>query len=269
MFAWVNRTRLRSRVLILFDIDATLVLTSRSGLWAMELAGQELFGDNFLIRDVEFAGRLDTLIIPEIFERSAVPVTPENLARYKARYAELLEQRLADPGVVKTVLPGVRELLAEIGSRRAAGVDVTVGLLTGNYEHTGRMKLRHCGLDLSPFVVNAFADDAFHPHGSRDDLPPVALRRYRERHGREADPSRTVIIGDSPADVRCAKVNGCRALAVATGVHSLEQLRACTPHAPDLAVQSLADTAAVAAWMFDAVANEKPPATAPGARNGV
>lgn len=238
-------------MLILFDIDATLVLTSRSGLWAMERAGRELFGDSFLIRDVEFAGRLDTLIIPEIFERSAVPVTADNLTRYKARYTQLLEQRLADPGVVKTVLPGVRELLAEIEARRAAGHDVTVGLLTGNYEHTGRMKLRHCGLELSPFVVNAFADDALHPHGSRDDLPPVALRRYRAHHGRDVAPSRTVIIGDSPSDVRCAKVNGCRALAVATGVHSLQQLRACTPHPPDLAVADLADTAAISAWLFE------------------
>jgi phosphoglycolate phosphatase-like HAD superfamily hydrolase len=237
-------------MLILFDIDATLILTSRSGLWAMERAGRELFNPAFAIGDIEFAGRLDTLIIPELFDRNAVAVTPANLDAYKARYAELLEHRLADPAVIKTVLPGIRELLAAIDARAAAGHDVTLGLLTGNYEHTGRCKLRHCGIDTSRFVVNAFADDVTHRGGSRDELPPIALRRYREHHRRDLHPSRAVIIGDSPWDVRCAKVNGCRALAVATGVHSLDQLRACTPYIPDLAVANLGNTKAITDWMF-------------------
>lgn len=238
-------------MLILFDIDATMILTSRSGLWAMERAGQELFGPRFSIGDIEFAGRLDTLIIPEVFARSGVPATAANLDAYRDLYSRLLIQRLADPGVVKTVLPGVRELLAEIDARAAQGHDVTAGLLTGNYEQTGKAKLAHCGIDPDRFAVGAFADDASHPHGSRDDLPPIALRRYRAHHGRDVHPSRTVIIGDSPYDVRCAKVNGCRALAVATGVHTLEQLRASTPHAPDLAVANLADTAAISRWLFN------------------
>jgi phosphoglycolate phosphatase-like HAD superfamily hydrolase len=240
-------------MLILFDIDATLIHTSRSGLWAMERAGRELFSPDFAIRDIEFAGRLDTLIIPELFERNGVELTSANLDSYNTRYADLLEQRLADPTVVKTVLPGIHNLLAAVDARIAAGHDVTAGLLTGNYKHTGLCKLRHCGIDTSRFVVNAFADDVPHSlsrQGSRDDLPPFALRRYREHHGRPVDPARTVVIGDSPWDVRCAKVNGCRSLAVATGVHSLDELRSCTPHPPDLAVTNLSDTAAISAWMF-------------------
>lgn len=237
-------------MLILFDIDATMVLTSRSGLWAMERAGQELFGPGFGIGDIEFAGRLDTLIIPEIFERCGVPVTTENLRSYRERYALRLGERLADATVTRTVLPGVAALLAEIDARANAGEDVTAGLLTGNFESTGRAKLSACGIDHERFVVGAFADDALYPGGSRDDLPPVAMERYRAHTGRVIEPARTVIIGDSPFDVRCAKVNGCRSLAVATGVHTLEQLRSCTPHAPDLAVANLADTAAVSRWLF-------------------
>jgi phosphoglycolate phosphatase-like HAD superfamily hydrolase len=236
-------------MLILFDIDATLILTSRSGLWAMERAGRELFGEQFAIGNIEFAGRLDTRIIPEIFTSSGVDPSRENLARYRARYAQLLEQRLKDPTVVKTVLPGVHELLADIEARAASGTEVTVGLLTGNYIDTGKLKLTHCGIDPARFAIGAFADDAPEDHHTRDDLPPVALARYRERFGRAIEPARTVIIGDSPADVRCAKVNGCRALAVATGVHTVAQLRAC-PEIPDLVVPDLRDTAHISAWMF-------------------
>ncbi|MDP1662505.1 MAG: haloacid dehalogenase-like hydrolase [Phycisphaerales bacterium] len=237
-------------MLILFDIDATMVLTSRSGLWAMERAGQELFGPGFAIGDIEFAGRLDTLIIPEIFQRCGVAVTEANLRSYRGLYSLRLGERLADAAVTRTVLPGIAALLAEIDARAQRGEDVTAGLLTGNFESTGRAKLAACGIDHARFAVGAFADDAFYPHGSRDDLPPVAMERYRVRTGRAIEPARTVIIGDSPFDVRCAKVNGCRSLAVATGVHTLEQLRACTPHAPDLALADLADTAAVSRWLF-------------------
>lgn len=237
-------------MLILFDIDATMVLTSRSGLWAMERAGQELFGPRFAIGEIEFAGRLDSLIIPELFTRCGVAVTESNLAAYRALYARMLQERLADPAVIKTVLPGVRELLVEIDRQAAAGRDVTAGLLTGNYEQTGKAKLAHCGIDPSRFRIGAFAEDAVYPGGSRDDLPPVAIARYRASLGREVHPSRTVIIGDSPADVRCAKVNGCRCLAVATGVHTVQQLRAATPHPPDLALASLADTQGLADWLF-------------------
>jgi len=228
-------------VLVLFDIDATMVLTSRSGLWAMERAGRSLFGDGFAIGNVEFAGRLDSVIIPEVFARCGVRVCEQNLAAYRDEYARLLGERLADASVVKTVLPGVRELLEEIERRAAAGVDVAAGLLTGNWERTGKLKLRHCGIDPERFVLGAFAEDSVNGAG-RDALPPVALARYRERFGREVAPERTVIIGDSPHDVRCAKVNGCRSLGVATGVHGVEELRSC---GADLAVASLAERGVV------------------------
>lgn len=237
-------------MLILFDIDATMVLTSRSGLWAMNRAGKDLFGPAFEIGDIEFAGRLDTRIIPEIFRSNHVDASVKNLAEYRERYAHLLERRLADPAVIKAVLPGVHKLLAAIDAHTSAGHDITTGLLTGNFEQTGKLKLAHCGIDPARFTIGAFAEDAPHDHQDRDHLPTVALARYHERFGRAIDPARTVIIGDSPHDVRCAKVNGCRALAVATGAHSVEQLEACTPHKPDLAVSDLADTGRITTWLF-------------------
>ena len=60
-----------------------------------------------------------------------------------------------------------------------AGLLFALGLLTGNYPATGRLKVKHAGLDPDLFQVNAFAMDGT----TRRDLPPVALRRYRERHG--------------------------------------------------------------------------------------
>ena len=67
-------------MLILFDVDATLISTSGSGKNAMLDAGRDLFGPSFSVEGIDFAGRLDPLIITEMFARHAVPSTPENKA---------------------------------------------------------------------------------------------------------------------------------------------------------------------------------------------
>jgi phosphoglycolate phosphatase-like HAD superfamily hydrolase len=45
-----------------------------------------------------------------------------------------------------------------------------------------------------------------------------------------------VIVGDTPLDVDCAQACGARAVAVATGQHSMDELARCAPHLllPDL-----------------------------------
>jgi phosphoglycolate phosphatase-like HAD superfamily hydrolase len=50
-----------------------------------------------------------------------------------------------------------------------------------------------------------------------------------------------LVIGDTPLDIRCARAIGAKALAVATGGASLEELRA---HRPDWAVADLSQLSA-------------------------
>jgi phosphoglycolate phosphatase-like HAD superfamily hydrolase len=59
-------------------------------------------------------------------------------------------------------------------------------------------------------------------------------------------PGRVVIIGDTPLDVDCAHHNGCRCLAVATGIHPPDELRAA---GADLVVDDLSDVAGVLRWL--------------------
>jgi phosphoglycolate phosphatase-like HAD superfamily hydrolase len=65
--------------------------------------------------------------------------------------------------------------------------------------------------------------------------------------GRTIDPSRAVIIGDTPHDVSCARAHGLRSLAVATGVFSVDQLGAT---GADRVVPSLADTTDILTWLI-------------------
>jgi phosphoglycolate phosphatase len=112
-----------------------------------------------------------------------------------------------------------------------------VGLLTGNIEGGARTKLRPTGL-LRHFEVGAYGSD----DSDRRRLPAVARARAEGVTGQALLFRHVVIVGDTPLDVDCARACGAISVAVATGQHSLEDLRAC---APDILFQDFSDVPAV------------------------
>ncbi|MBX3357191.1 MAG: haloacid dehalogenase-like hydrolase [Phycisphaeraceae bacterium] len=230
-------------MLILFDIDATLISTSGAGIRAMEDAARSVFHPDFAADGIDYAGRLDPLIIGDFFNvakqsRSAVAV-----AEFRAAYGRNLATRLVEPGVIARPLPGVPELLRAL----QASSEVTLGLLTGNFPETGTLKLKHCGIDPEGFRIRVWGDESPHDPPSREHLPAVALERYHAIHARRVDPSQVTVIGDTPHDVRCARVNGCRSLAVATGRFGTAELRSV---GADLVVEDLSSTQRILEWLL-------------------
>ena len=196
-----------------------MLKTQGAGMAAMQDAGRQLFGPTFHAEGLDFAGRLDALIFRELFELNRVRRTPESEADLRRLYREHLIKRLASSPNAHS-LPGAIEL---VQAARAGGCH-EIGLLTGNFPETGVLKLAACGFDPGWFTCCAWGDDSPHEPPSRDYLPPIAMQRYRQRLGSEISADRVTIIGDTPHDVRCAKVNGCRCIAVATGAFSIEEL---------------------------------------------
>jgi len=225
-------------MLILFDIDGTILLTQGAGVKAMLDAGHELFGEQFTTDGVEFSGRLDTLIWADLTRINSVPNTDESHDLFRATYGRKLAERLQRNPTAK-LLPGVRDIVHQI----AEFDDATLGLLTGNYPETGRLKIKHAGLDPDLFKVNAWGCDG----QARRDLPPVAMRQHREATGRNLRGEDVVIIGDTPHDIDCARAHGCRSIGVATGVFGVADLREA---GADLAVENLAETRSLLRWMF-------------------
>jgi len=225
-------------MLVLFDVDGTLILARGAGVKSMVEAGRRLIGPRFTLEGVEIAGRLDPLIWADAAALSGVENPDRMHAVFREMYAEALSARLAAERPAY-LLPGVQSLIDRL--RRMDGL--TLGLLTGNYPETGRMKLEAAGLDPQAFVVAAWGTDG----ATRRELPAAAIRRYREQMGEAIEPARVVVIGDTPYDVDCAHACGCLAVAVATGpAFSLEELQA---HGPDLALADLTDTDGIVAWM--------------------
>lgn len=229
--------------LLLFDIDATMITTGGSGMTAMKEAGQELFGPGFKTDGINFAGRLDPLIIAEMFKLSGVPHQPSQINEFRRVYAFKLAERLEGNAKARA-LPGVAPLLRALVAADAP----CLGVLTGNFEETGSMKLRACGIDPGWFDVRVWGDDSPTHPPSRDQLPGVAIDRFREAFGRPIHGSQVTVIGDTPHDVSCGKAHACRVLAVATGSYSVDQLREA---GADRVEHSLEDTPGLLRWLLE------------------
>jgi len=216
-------------MLILFDVDATLITTSRTGIQAMGLAGRAAFGSHFNEHAVEYAGRLDPLIIRDLLIAHQQETSPEAVEAFWAGYREHLSQLVVQPGMAMPC-PGIMEVLDAL----EADAEMTLGLLTGNYPDTGSIKLRAAGIDPERFPVAVWGSDSPHEPPAREHLPAVGMKRYAERFGREVPPQRVLIIGDTPHDISCARAHGCRVLAVGTGAFNRDQLAHADGFFPDL-----------------------------------
>lgn len=228
-------------MLIFFDIDATLITTGGVGIKAMVDAGRELFGPQFAVEGIPFAGRLDPLILADMLSKNGVEVSEAHLAAMRATYGKHLPRHLA-AGTGRS-LPGVLPLLADLHAREG----VTLGLLTGNFAETGLLKLRACGIPTEKFTICVWGDESPHRPPARDHLPGVGIERYGRRFSRPISGERVVIIGDTPHDISCAKAHGCRSLGVGTGSFSVDQLRQA---GADHAVPDLSDTETIVRWLL-------------------
>jgi len=221
------------RKLVLFDIDGTILLTAGAGRRAIVAAVSEEVGDSWRLKEVRFDGKTDPQIVAELLEAAgrAGPHQAERISALCARYVDLLEQELRLPATRTTVMPGVHRLLDSLEAEQG----VVLGLLTGNMAAGATLKLSAAGLDPSRFRVGAYGSDAAH----RPDLPPIAARRAERYFGRVPSGSDVVIIGDTPADIACGGCISARAVGVATGAYSVEDLADCGPHA---VFENLSDT---------------------------
>lgn len=230
-------------MLVLFDIDGTLVVTGRAGIRGMNRAFEQLYGRREALDGVPIAGRTDRAIVVDVMQR--IGVDPNDRAVDALRDAYIGQLRVeilrVVPGHPSMVLPGVTGLL----DRLAATEGIATGLLTGNFAGGASVKLGHFSL-WTRFRFGAFGDD----HTDRRALVPVAVRQARNAGVADADARSVVIVGDTPLDVDCAKAHGARAIGVATGPFDRRSLEAA---GADLTVDSL-ESPEVIKWLLEAEA---------------
>ncbi len=204
-------------LLVLFDIDGTLLSCGAQAGRLLLAVLEEVFGRPGNPDRLAFAGKTDSRIVIELMSAVGVPRDeietrlPDVRDRYLARLDAALDIRRM------RLLAGVGTLLEAL----AQSPGVELGLVTGNWEGGARTKLSRFDLN-GYFSFGAFGDDGIDRH----QLPPIALERARQVTGHEFAAGQVWIVGDTPHDVSCGRHHGHRVLAVATGHWSVEQLLA-------------------------------------------
>jgi phosphoglycolate phosphatase len=213
----------------LFDIDGTLLHSGGAGGSAMLAAIREEFGASGPLYDIPAAGRTDRAIAIDVFNAYDLPFSELSFRQFLDCYLKLLPTHLKDCEPQGRVYPGMPETL-EILSQRD---DIVLGLLTGNYREAAYLKLEHYGMH-HHFDFGGFGDK----YTSRNDVAKEALGHVHQRLGSDFDSSDVWVIGDTPADVECARAIGSNVVAVATGIYSIEELK---PTEPDYLFEDFSD----------------------------
>jgi phosphoglycolate phosphatase-like HAD superfamily hydrolase len=172
-------------------------------------AAAAIHGVPALAGKVEAAGRTDGAIVRDLLELAGVDGAAAD-ARWAEVQAAAVEAyaQLGPADLSAKVAPGIPELLDALAERPD---EFRLSLVTGNLEAVARLKLDRAGLSrhFAPGQGGFGSDDE-----AREALPPIA-------RARAADPpwprERTAVVGDTPRDIACARADGLRVAAVATG----------------------------------------------------
>ena len=219
----------RESVLVLFDIDGTLLDVHGAGRLAIARSLEHCFGWKTDLKSIRLAGATDHDLLHKISRDHGHTPTPEDEIAFFARMPVELEAAM---NVARLVLhPGVKPLLEKLsGDPRCL-----VGLVTGNIESCAWFKLRLFDLH-DHFLLGAFG----HEHGDRNDIARLALGRAQAHAGH--DFAKIFLVGDTPNDVKAAHAIGAKAVAVATGSFTRDELVAT---GADFVLDDLGDLDAV------------------------
>jgi phosphoglycolate phosphatase-like HAD superfamily hydrolase len=207
------------RRLLLWDIDGTLVRGGGVGSEAVTRAAEATCGRPIASGAVMMHGKTDPQILAEIFRAADVAedAIPDLLPKAMAEAERLLSVARADLQARGEVIAGVVDVLTRVAS--IPGVRQT--LLTGNLQGNATVKLAAFALtEYFDVDVGAYGTD----HADRNALVPIALDRVRRLRGERYRGDDVWVIGDTPADLACARAAGVRCLLVATGQYAMREL---------------------------------------------
>ncbi len=206
--------------LILFDIDGTLLWPKGVGRESTRRAMLEIFGTDAGLDGHTFGGKTDWFTLHELLSERGY--TEDRIGQMMPVYEQAIARHLTaiigDFSVQPC--PGALSLVAELRRR-----GLLLGVLTGNVSTTAPVKLRAAGFDPAWFPVGAYGSEA----ADRNLLPFLALERARRQLRRSVMPEQVIVVGDTPADVACARALGAVAVAVLTGFSTREALVAAAP----------------------------------------
>ncbi len=224
-----------NKLLVLIDIDGTLIKSGLTPRKALKQAIFEITGCPVTFEDNHLAGLTDPLIITNTLNQLGIGLKDDGLpTKILNRYLEIFSWDYpAAPD--KKIYPGAIELLDYLKT-----LPVRMGLLTGNAKRGAQIKLAPFDL-WRYFDFGVFGDD----NANRNELPRLALRKVHELFSESYPPNKVIIIGDTVHDLICAKVNQMQSVIV---VRRPEWRLSIEAQKPELLVESFVPLEPVQNW---------------------
>jgi phosphoglycolate phosphatase len=202
-------------VVVLFDVDETLVHTGGSGARSWKAAFEQLYDIPADIGEHSSAGETD----PQVARATFVGVlgrepSDEELTKLYGRYLLHLATDILISESYR-VLPGAEQTL-----RRLSEAGVILGLVSGAMEGAARTKLIPADLNRF-FIFGAYGSDS----PDRGELTRLAIEKATRLHA-GLTPSQVYVVGDTPHDMEATKAAGAVSVGVASGHYSADELRA-------------------------------------------
>jgi phosphoglycolate phosphatase-like HAD superfamily hydrolase len=219
-FHWMNADA------YLFDIDGTLLVSrDRVHRNALHQAMREAYGVDTTIDGIAYHGKTDLGILRAALER--VGIGDDRFAANLPRALEIVCREVSANAnrITPTVCTAVPQVLDEL---QAAGK--LLGLASGNLESVGWLKVEAARLR-EFFSFGCFSDR----HESRGDIFRQAVAEAQRRLGESVQ---VCFIGDTPEDIKAARLANSKIVAVCTGIFTADEL---TRHQPDACVTSCAE----------------------------
>jgi phosphoglycolate phosphatase len=205
-------------VVVLFDIDETLVHTGGSGARSWNAASEKLYGLPADIGKHSSAGETDPQVARGTFQAvlGRDPSTDE-LAKIYAAYLLHLADDIWKSEQYR-VLPGAEPTLVHLGDE-----GVVLGIVSGAMEGAARTKLTPANLNRF-FLFGGYGSDS----PDRVEVTKVAIARAADLCD-QLTPNGIYVVGDTPHDIEAAKAAGVVSVGVASGHYSTDELAAAGP----------------------------------------
>jgi phosphoglycolate phosphatase len=210
----------------LFDIDGTLLIT-RDGVHrnALHQAMREAYDIDTTIDGIAYHGKTDLGILRTALDRVGISGDRFDESLPAALGIVCREVSANANRIAPMICSAIPEVLSEL---KSAGK--LLGLASGNLESVGWLKVESAGLR-EFFSFGCFCDQS----ESRADIFRAGVTEVQRRLGESAQ---VCFIGDTPEDVKAARLANSQIVAVCTGIFKADEL-AC--HEPDVCVATCAE----------------------------
>jgi phosphoglycolate phosphatase len=202
-------------LLVLFDIDETLVHTGGSGARSWNAAFEKIYHLPADIGAHTSAGETDPEVGRATFKGvlNRQPSDDELNGIYAQYLLHLADDITTSEGY--KVLPGAKDTLVRLGE---AGV--MLGIVSGAMEGAARTKLIPADLNRY-FIFGSYGSDA----ARRAELVKIAIEKAARLHA-GLSPDQVFVVGDTPRDIEAAQAAGAVSVGVASGHFSTAELSA-------------------------------------------